>query len=127
MTIGSLAKNAEVHVETIRYYQRLGLIQEPPKPSVGYRTYRAEDLEDLRFIRKAKTFGFSLSDIQQLLVLKNEDGSCSDVCALAEKNLTMIRQKIGELETLESQVSRMLSQCQTELECMVLRTLTTVN
>lgn len=109
MTIGILAQEANVSVETIRYYQRVGLLEEPPKPHKGYRSYSPEVLEQLLFIRRAKTFGFSLQDIGELLKLGDSDQSCESACALAEKNLNEIRAKMKELEQLEIQISKMLN------------------
>ncbi|HCD54689.1 MAG TPA: MerR family transcriptional regulator, partial [Halieaceae bacterium] len=81
MTIGSLAKAAEINVETIRYYQRLGLMTEPEKPLGGIRRYDEDALARLRFIRRARWLGFSLEEIGELLKL--EDGThCDEAKAL---------------------------------------------
>lgn len=122
MTIGTLAQEADVSVETVRYYQRVGLLEEPPKPARGYRSYSPEFLEQLLFIRRAKTFGFSLQDIGALLKLGDSEGSCESACALAEKNLQEIQEKKRELEELEGQISRMLKRGNNPC-CTVLSTL----
>lgn len=125
MTIGTLAQEANVSVETVRYYQRVGLLDEPPKPASGYRTYPPRTLEQLRFIHRAKGFGFSLADIGSLLKLGESDNSCQSACALAEKNLLAIRERKRELEELEAQVSGLLERCRSGSECAVLKALGT--
>jgi MerR family mercuric resistance operon transcriptional regulator len=69
LTIGSLAKLVDIHVETIRFYQKKGLIQQPPKPFQGYRIYSSETVSKLLFIQRAKLVGFTLSEIKTLLTL----------------------------------------------------------
>ena len=123
MRIGNLAKSAGVGVETIRYYQRLGLLEEPPKPRRGFRNYSSETLERLLFIRRAKNFGFSLADIGELLKLEKAPNSCRSACALAEKNLEDIRLRKRELEELESQISELLARCRSQTGCLVLEAL----
>ncbi|MCA9778049.1 MAG: MerR family transcriptional regulator [Candidatus Eremiobacteraeota bacterium] len=123
MTIGTLAQEAGVSVETVRYYQRVGLLEEPVKPANGYRTYPSEALEHLLFIRRAKNFGFSLSDIGALLKLGDSETSCESACALAEKNLQEIQARKRELEELEVQISKMLGRCTSASGCAVLGTL----
>ena len=93
MTIGTLAQEANVSVETVRYYQRVGLLEEPPNATSGYRTYPPEALDQLLFIRRAKNFGFSLADIGSLLKLGESENSCQSACALAEKNLQAIKER----------------------------------
>jgi len=120
MTIGTLAQEANVSVETVRYYQRVGLLEEPPKPTSGYRTYPPEALDQLLFIRRAKNFGFSLADIGSLLKLGESENSCQSACALAEKNLQAIKERKRELEELEDQVSELLRRCRSSSGCAVL-------
>ena len=125
VTIGTLAQEANVSVETVRYYQRVGLLKEPPKPRSGYRTYPPEALDQLLFIRRAKSFGFSLADIGSLMTLGEAENSCQSACALAEKNLLVIKERKRELEELEAQVSGMLERCRSSSECAVLKALGT--
>jgi MerR family transcriptional regulator, mercuric resistance operon regulatory protein len=126
MKIGKLAESAGVNVETVRFYQRVGLLEQPPKPQRGFRSYSSEALEKLLFIRRAKNFGFSLADIGELLKLGNGTSSCQSACALAEKNLQAVRVKKKELEELEAQISELLSRCRSQTGCMVLETLSGV-
>ena len=125
MTIGTLAQEANVSVETVRYYQRVGLLEEPPKPTTGYRIYPSKALDQLLFIRRAKSFGFSLADIGSLLKLGQSEESCQSACALAEKNLLMIKERKRELDELEAQVSGLLERCQSSSGCAVLKALGT--
>ena len=81
LRIGQLAKQANISVETIRYYERRGLIQRPTKPGAGYREYSGVILQRLRFIKRAKNLGFTLDEIENLLQLSQ--GACADVQALA--------------------------------------------
>ncbi|GIX31817.1 MAG: hypothetical protein KatS3mg124_2289 [Porticoccaceae bacterium] len=90
LTIGALAKAAGVHVETIRFYQRKGLLPTPDRPYGGIRRYGREDLARLQFIQKAKRLGFRLDEIAELLALA--DGShCAEARALAERKLADVR------------------------------------
>ena len=110
LTIGQLAKAAEVHVETIRYYQRIGLMHTPAKPLGEIRRYHHDDLSRLRFIRRAKELGFSLKDIHVLLQLDEE--SCDDVRELAEHKLADVRKRISDLESVAKSLSSMIHQCE---------------
>ncbi|MEE8577760.1 MAG: MerR family transcriptional regulator, partial [candidate division Zixibacteria bacterium] len=92
LTIGRLASAAAINVETIRYYERRGLIEQPAKPRVGYRLYDNETLQRLLFIKRAKTLGFSLDEIENLLTLS--EGQCADVQTLAEQKLDRIKAKV---------------------------------
>ena len=123
MTIGELAKRAKVNVETVRYYQRIELMSTPSKPRSGFRKYSKLDLERLSFIRRSKELGFSLVDIRELLSLQQQDGSCEDICSLAEKNLYTIRQRIKDLRNLEKDISELIASCREAPECLILKTL----
>src|SRR5262247_1928849 len=91
LTIGRLARAAEVSVETIRYYQRRGLLEEPAKPVGGQRRYASDAVRRLRFIRRAQRLGFTLQEVKELLLL--EDGqSCRKTRLLAEEKLAIIDQ-----------------------------------
>ncbi|NRA59518.1 MAG: MerR family DNA-binding protein [Psychrobium sp.] len=110
LTIGRLAKAAAVNIETIRHYQRVGLINEPVKPLSGFRHYSIELVERLRFIKSAQQLGFSLQEIQQLLCLGNEH--CSDIKILAEEKRHRIEQQIKGLLTIQSVLDDMINSCQ---------------
>ena len=92
MTIGKAARNADAGVETIRFYERQGLIAQPPKPLSGYRIYSYETVKRIRFIRQAQALGFSLREIRELLSLKADPSAdCADVRDQAEAKRGMSR------------------------------------
>ena len=109
MRIGELARSVDVNVETIRYYQRIGLLQLPPKPFGGMRSYSEEDLQRLRFIRRAQQLGFSLEDIGELLELSSFD--CERVEKLAAEKLSQVRTRLRQLRKIESILSKTVDQC----------------
>ena len=109
LTIGKLASKAELIVETIRYYERRGLIPRPVKPRVGYRQYGADTLQKLAFIKRAKTLGFSLGDIEKLLELST--GRCTDVQSIAEQKLDHVKSKVRDLLRLEAALEALVQQC----------------
>ena len=82
MTIGKLAKAADVAIDTVRYYERQGLLPQPQRTTSGYRLYAEDSLRRLRFIRRAKALGFQLNDIASLLRLTDNDGASASVRAL---------------------------------------------
>ena len=99
MTIGRLAREAGVHVETIRYYQRRGLIDEPTKPHSGHRRYPATALQRIAFIRRAQTYGFSLAEVESLL--RYVDGrSWRETRQIAEKKLANLNLHIAQLRKM---------------------------
>ncbi|MBQ0762187.1 Hg(II)-responsive transcriptional regulator [Marinobacter psychrophilus] len=110
MTIGVLAKAAGMGVETIRYYQRRGLVAEPEKPYGSIRHYDEQALARLHFIRTAQWLGFSLDEIGGLLKL--EDGAhCDEARALAERKLDDLRRKIAALRQMESTLDSLVERC----------------
>lgn len=110
MTISRAAQEIGIGIETIRYYQRIGLIEEPEKPASGYRIYPSETLERLRFILRAKALGFSLAEIESLLELG--DGSCRESMLVAKTKLQLIQQKIADLQNLEQSLKRVVKACE---------------
>ena len=109
-TIGALAETAGVNVETIRFYQRKGLMPEPEKPYGSIRRYGAAELARVRFIKSAQRLGFSLEEIGELLKL--EDGArCSEARQLAEQKLVDVRQKLGDLQRIESVLAGLVARC----------------
>ena len=109
MTIGRLAKAAGVNVETIRYYQRQGLLAEPEKPSQGYRAYAPELVARLQFIKRAKQLGFTLREIRELLTLG--DGQCREVQQLAQEKAGEIEARIRDLNAMLSALQTLLGHC----------------
>ena len=112
LTIGQLAKHAQVHVETIRYYERRGLLPAPARRASGYRRYSQQDVACLRFIRRAKTLGFSLNEIAELLALRvDPETTCEDVRRRAERKLAEINAKIRVLERMAEAMQRLIAAC----------------
>jgi MerR family transcriptional regulator, mercuric resistance operon regulatory protein len=108
-TIGKLAKELAINSETIRYYEREGLIQQPKKPAHGFRLYSDAIADRIRFISKAKALGFSLKEIKALISM---DGNCQQVESMGLKKLALIREKIADLKRLEKVIAEMTSECQ---------------
>jgi len=111
LTIGRLANAADVNVETIRHYQRKGLIIEPVKPMNGFRYYSVSIIDRIRFIKRAQQLGFSLSEIKQLLVLG--DQHCEDIQLLAIEKRNKIQQQIAGLLTIQTALDDLISTCRT--------------
>jgi len=112
LTIGQLAQLAEVNVETIRYYQRIGLINEPVKPASGYRRYAQSMVETLKFIKRAKQMGFSLQEIAELIELG--ESACNRVRLRAEAKREQINAQIQELESLRQSLDQLIEQCHSD-------------
>ncbi|WP_261840772.1 MerR family transcriptional regulator [Aliamphritea ceti] len=110
MTISVLASSAGVGVETVRYYQRYGLMQEPAKPASGYRHYTALDLQRLLFIRRAKNLGFSLKDILALLALDG-GSNCQLTRNLAAVRLSEVETRMKDLQLLASRLESIVLSC----------------
>ena len=98
-----------MNVETIRYYQRIGLLELPQRPYGGTRCYGRQDLKRLRFIRRAQQIGFSLEDIRALLELSSSD--CKQVGKLAAEKLNLVHAKLRQLRRIESILSKTVEQC----------------
>lgn len=109
LTIGRLARLVDVNIETVRYYQRIGLLVEPQKPPVGYRTYPVEYIDRIKFIKRAQQLGFSLREIAELIELG--EGNCDNICARAEAKLAQVDQQIRELSALRSTLSDLIISC----------------
>ena len=110
ITIGQLARSAGVNVETIRYYQRIGLLPLPKRDFGSVRRYSGDDLKRLRFIRRAQALGFSLDEVALLLGLS--DGKhCAETKALAERKLTTVEKKIADLTAIQKAIKGLVTQC----------------
>ncbi|MDI1235846.1 MAG: Hg(II)-responsive transcriptional regulator [Polaromonas sp.] len=110
LTIGVFAKAAGVNVETIRFYQRKGLLPEPDKPYGSIRRYGEADVTRVRFVKSAQRLGFSLDEIAELLRL--EDGAhCSEASSLAERKLTDVRARMTDLARMETVLSELVCAC----------------
>lgn len=110
LTIGAFAKAAQVNVETIRFYQRKGLLSEPKRPPGGVRRYHAIDVARVRFIKSAQMLGFNLSEVAQLLKL--DDGAhCREAAELAAQRLADVRTRLAALRRMESVLSGLVGAC----------------
>ncbi|MBE0472637.1 Hg(II)-responsive transcriptional regulator [Rhodoferax sp.] len=110
LTIGAFAKAAGVNVETIRFYQRKGLLSEPDKPLGSIRRYGGHDVARIKFVKSAQQLGFSLEEIAELLRL--QDGTqCSEARTLAQHKLIGIRQKLADLTRMEAALNGLVEQC----------------
>lgn len=122
LTIGRLAASADVHVETVRYYQRRGLLPEPPRPQGGVRHYGPSDITRLQFIRRAQSMGFTLDEIAGLLDVRGKR-ACEQTRKLTENKLADVRQRIIELQQLEQDLTSLVEECgrtSTDEECPTL-------
>ena len=112
LTIGTLATLAGVHVETIRFYQRKGLLPEPEKSYGSIRPYGASDVARVRFVKSAQRLGFSLDEIAGLLLL--DDGThCDEARELGEKKLADVRGKLADLQRIEAVLVSLVERCRT--------------
>jgi len=110
--IGWLSRQSGVNIETIRYYEREGLLAKPPRTKSGYRSYGPSDARRLGFVRRTRALGFSLDDVRRLLRLADQKArSCRSVHGLATAHLTDIRAKIADLRTMESVLEAMVQEC----------------
>ncbi|MEM9557344.1 MAG: MerR family DNA-binding protein [Acidobacteriota bacterium] len=117
LTIGQLARAADVGVETIRFYERRGLLAEPPRRPSGYRQYEPEAADRLRFIRRAKELGFTLDEIGELLALRARPTENRDrVRAAASAKIDDIERRIADLEQMRGVLARLVSACEERSE-----------
>jgi MerR family transcriptional regulator, mercuric resistance operon regulatory protein len=107
MTIGRLAKEAGVNVETIRYYQRRGLLHEPQRPLSGHRRYPASAVERIAFIRRAQQLGFSLAEVQGLLQY-SKGGPWSETRAIAESKYATLTQHVEQLNRMRRELKQLI-------------------
>lgn len=131
LTIGQVAKLAGVNVETVRYYERQGLIQQPPRPAAGIRKYPAETVAVLRFIRRGKELGFTLPEIAELLDLRRHEAvSCAEVRRRAEAKVADIKKRIAALARMRDALGTLVDACRERGhvgECPILEALTEEN
>ena len=111
LTIGKLASAAEVRIDTVRFYERAGLLKRPQRTPAGYRLYAESDIARLRFIRRAKALGFSLEEIAELLRLNDGGGRRSAVRAVAKQRLNEIEQKLSELSRMRDTLRHLVHEC----------------
>jgi len=126
LAIGTLAKRTGTKVQTIRYYEQIGLLPEPGRTEGGQRRYGDADLDRLAFIRHARQLGFTLEAIRELLDLSdNPSRSCAEVDVIAHRQLKEVEARIARLEALRMELRRMLRECSrdTVSDCRVLEVL----
>lgn len=110
LTIGRLAGEAGVNVETIRYYQRRGLMTEPRRPSGGQRRYAEDAIKRVRFIKRAQVLGFTLDEVGSLLEL-DEACACAETRDLAAHKLRVIEEKLADLKAMRKALTALMRQC----------------
>lgn len=127
MTIGQLAEQAGVNIETVRYYERRGLLLEPARTESGYRQYEPAAVARLRFIRRAKALGFTLHEIEELLRLRVRNAAaCQAVGRRTREKLELVRRKIRELQAMERSLGSLAAACESRqrtTECPILHAL----
>jgi len=127
LTIGRLAKQAGVNLETVRFYERRGLLPKPPRSASGYRLFPSDAAQRLRFIRRAKELGFSLKEIRELLSLRVSRTTTSrDIRTRAEVKIADIDAKIKSLESIKKTLRKMTNVCEgcvPVAECPILESL----
>lgn len=126
LSIGELGRRTGTKVETIRYYERIGLLIAPARTEGNYRAYGGAELNRLSFIRRARDLGFSIEQVRDLLALSDRrDQSCAEVDELAGAHLAEVERKIADLEALRRELSALLSQCRkgTISTCLIIETL----
>ena len=126
MNIGELARAAHTKAETIRYYERIGLLPAPPRTAGNYRDYSAAHVCRLGFVRRARDLGFSIEQIRALLDLADhKEQSCEAVDVIAREHLTEVRRKLADLAALGRELESLIGQCRhgTVAECRILEAL----
>lgn len=126
MKIGELSRSTGTKVETVRYYERIGLLPRPGRTGANYRSYAPADIDRLKFIRHARGLGFDIPAIRSLLALSEQpERDCRDVDALATGHLAAVEAKIHRLEQLRQELARMLTRCRggQVADCHILQSL----
>jgi DNA-binding transcriptional MerR regulator len=126
ITIGDLARAADTKIETVRYYERIGLMPAPQRTRGNYRSYTAEHLERLSFIRRSRELGFSVEQVRQLLSLSDDrNRPCDLVDEMAREHLAAIDRKLSNLKALRRELDTLIRQCRHGViaECNVIRSL----
>lgn len=112
LTRGELARRGGVNIETIRYYERRGLLPKPPRSAAGYRLFSLDDDRRVRFIKRAQELGFSLKEIEELLALQNEPHTTrADVRKRAEVKIADIEKKLSDLQAMKESLEQLTATC----------------
>lgn len=126
MQIGDLSRSSGVNIETIRYYERIGLLPVPARQANGRRSYREADARRLGFVRHARQLGFDLAAVRVLLTLQEQpEASCVDASRIAKEQLEAVQERIARLHKLRDELSHMVEECQKGRvsECRVIEAL----
>lgn len=110
LTTSELARQGGINLESVRFYEKQGLLPKPPRTGLGYRVFQPESVRRVRFIKRAQELGFSLREIKELLALRS-DSSCADVRERADAKMNDIEQKIRDLQRMKKSLSRLLGKC----------------
>jgi MerR family mercuric resistance operon transcriptional regulator len=126
-TIGELSRQTGINIETIRYYERIGLLAHPPRTRAGHRSFGTESCRALAFIKRSRELGFGLEDIRTLLSLRDVRGPCRNVRAVAARHLEEVQAKIRDLSKMEMALSKAVAACTNDEspDCAVLDSLDT--
>lgn len=126
LSIGKLAKATGTAVETIRYYEKIGLLPDPPRTSGNYRSYGPGEVSRLSFVRRARDLGFGLGQVRALLELADDrQRPCEEVDVMARSQLEQVERKIADLQALQHELASLISQCRqgTVADCRILEAL----
>lgn len=126
MAIGALARATGTKAETIRYYERIGLLPQPARSAANYRSYGSHEFARLTFIRRARALGFSIAQVRELMTIADARGrSCESVNVLARGHLAAVNDKLADLTELHRRLSRLTEQCESGsiAECRILEAL----
>jgi Cd(II)/Pb(II)-responsive transcriptional regulator len=130
MWIGELAKKSGCDADTIRYYEREGLLEKPPRTTSGYRCYAAEHLGQLNFVRHCRSLGMTLAEIRTLQGFQaNPNLACTDINILLDRHITRVHRQVKAMRRLETQLIALRDRCHDTLtasECGILKTLINV-
>lgn len=129
LTIGHLARETGTKVETVRFYEKSGLLPKPTRTEGNYRSYDHAHLNRLSFIRRARDLGFSLDQIRALLALSDDrDRSCAAVDAIAKEHREQIEKKIADLQSLKMELDRIIDQCDCGVvaDCRIIESLSPI-
>lgn len=127
-TVSALADKAGINLETVRYYEKIGLMPKPKRKESHYRFYNEDDFARLKFITRAKELGFTLKEISNLLSLKvDSETKCGDIKNLAEEKIKDVEEKIRDLKNIKKHLEKLVTQCinkeLTSDECPILKSL----
>jgi len=127
LTIGEVAKQAQVRIETLRYYERLGLVAPPPRNGSNYRLYPSESVRRVQFIKRAQHLGFSLKEIAELLALRaTPENPCADIRTHTQAKIDAIDAKIRALHAMKCTLTQLVAECPGEgavTDCPILASL----